>query len=492
MKVSKIYGEHKLFNDIKKYSPNKKYNLLPFTFHRIENSVLVSNICGENALISSLDFNDLVEHNLNPDSHSYKTLKAKNIIFDSIKSNHIELLSLKLRTKIKPLSEFTGLHIFVNTLRCDYSCSYCQVSRQTEDKDSFDMTEEQAEAAIGLVFKSPNPNIKIEFQGGEPLLNFPIIKYVVERSSEINEHFKKNIQFVIATNLSFINDEVIDFCGDYNVYLSTSIDGPADIHNKNRPRPGKNGFELTTKNLKRIQERLGTDRVSALLTTTEGALDRVEEIIDTYIDLGFKNIFLRPLSPYGFAIKTKSFSKYRTSEWFEFYKKGLDYILELNKKGIDVREQYASLITKKLLSPFPTKYVDLMSPAGAGISVVVYNYDGKIYASDEARMLKEMGNDQFCIGTVFDKYEDIFCNDELVDVLESSESHSLPMCRDCGFLEQCGSDPVYHVATQKDPIGHKALSGFCSKNMSIFELITKKIYSNSEDSKILKSWATLR
>ena len=86
----------------------------------------------------------------------------------------MELLSLKLRTKLKALTDFTGLHIFVTTLRCDYTCSYCQVSRQTEDKLAFDMTEEQAEAALKLVFKSPNPNIKIEFQGGEPLLNFEI------------------------------------------------------------------------------------------------------------------------------------------------------------------------------------------------------------------------------------------------------------------------------------------------------------------------------
>ena len=100
------------------------------------------------------------------------------------------------------------------------------------------------------------------------------------------------------------------------------------------------------------------------------------------------NIFLRPLSPYGFAIKTKSFSKYQASEWFEFYKKGLDYIIDINKKGIEIREQYASLIVRKLLSPFATKYVDLQSPAGAGISAIVYNYDGKVYASDEARMLK--------------------------------------------------------------------------------------------------------
>ena len=63
------------------------------------------------------------------------------------------------------------------------------------------------------------------------------------------------------------------------------------------------------------------------------------------------------------------------------------------------------------------------------------------------------------------------------------------MCRDCGFLEHCGADPVYHVATQKDPLGHKALSGFCAKNMSIFELLAKKLNEDTEESMILKNWA---
>ena len=484
--------KNKLFKSQENFSFNieASYRWLPFNFHRLPSSkIFLSNICGENFVCEENIFQDFISNNLKASSQDYKTLKSKHFLIEDDATLAVELLALKLRTKMKALSDFTGLHIFVNTLRCDYSCSYCQVSRQTEDKEAFDMSEEEANAALDLVFKSPNPNIKIEFQGGEPLLNFPIIEHIVNRANKLNKIHQKNLQFVIATNLSFINEEIIDFCSDNDVYLSTSIDGPSDLHNKNRPRPGKNGFELTVANLKRVQERLGRDRVSALLTTTSGALDRVEEIIDEYLKLDFMNIFLRPLSPYGFAIKTKSFSKYQASEWFEFYKKGLDYIIDINKKGIEVREQYASLIVRKLLSPFATKYVDLQSPAGAGISAIVYNYDGKVYASDEARMLKEMGNDDYCLGTVFDDYEDIFTSDKLVEVLDLTESHSAPMCRDCGFLEQCGADPVYHTATQNDPLGHKALSGFCAKNMAIFELISEKLYSDTEDSKILKKWA---
>ena len=61
-------------------------------------------------------------------------------------------------------------------------------------------------------------------------------------------------------------------------------------------------------------------------------------------------------------------------------------------QGTPFLETYAQLLLTKILTPYPTGYVDLQSPAGAGIGVAVYNYDGDVYVSDEARMLAEMGD----------------------------------------------------------------------------------------------------
>ena len=62
----------------------------------------------------------------------------------------------------------------------------CQVSRKTENKFDFDMSKEIAVKSLDLVFKSPSKNIKIEFQGGEPLLNFDLIKFIVIEAKKIN------------------------------------------------------------------------------------------------------------------------------------------------------------------------------------------------------------------------------------------------------------------------------------------------------------------
>src|SRR5439155_22767221 len=149
---------------------------------------------------------------------------------------------------------------------------------------------------------------------------------------------KRDLAFVIATNLSCLTDEMLNFCREHAILISTSLDGPADLHNGNRPKPGNDSHEITIDGIRRAREALGVDQVSALMTTTKASLPRVTEIIDEYVMQGFKGIFLRNLSPYGFAIKTRYFDGYDSDGWLDFYQRGLDYILKLNKGGYGFAE----------------------------------------------------------------------------------------------------------------------------------------------------------
>lgn len=478
---------HSLENYIKVVESD--YQLLPFNFHRMPDSAyLCVNMVGEYVSLKKNELISLVNGKIKPSDILYNTLKSKHIIMDRDSSVALDLLALKYRTKQNRVSQFTSLHMFVVTLRCDYTCKYCQVSRQTEDVDTFDMSKETALAALELMFMSPSKSLKIEFQGGEPLLNFKLIQFIVTSALKMNLTEKRKLQFVITSNLSFVDDDVLKFCGDHDIYLSTSLDGPEELHNKNRPRPGKDGYSKTIEGIKKIQSHLGPDKVSALMTTTIGSLSQPIEIIDEYVRLDFHSIFLRPLSPYGFAIKTKQVEKYNIDKWMIFYKTGLDYIIQLNKSGYFLTEQYAVIILNKIFNPSNPGYVDLQSPAGIGISAVIYNYDGDVYASDEARMLKEMGDETFKLGNVFtSNYNEIFGADILLDSLEQSLPESSPMCSDCGLVTYCGADPVYHHATQGDVVGKKPLSFFCKKNTSIIEHIFK-LLENKSNRKILESW----
>jgi uncharacterized protein len=465
------------------------YNILPFRFLRYEpERFLLTNLVGEYVIVSMEELLDFTHHRLTPETRAYSDLKARHFLYDETSDVALELLSTKYRTKQSLLKNFTALHIFVVSLRCDHSCPYCQVSRVSEDRAAFDMTRETADRAIDLMFQSPSPVLKVEFQGGESLLNFGLIRYIVQECERRSDG--RSIEFVIATNLSPLNDEMLEFCREHSVFLSTSLDGPEELHNQNRPRPGRDSYQRTVSGIQRARDVLGRDAVSALMTTTAKSLTMPGEIIDEYLRQGFRSIFLRPISPYGFALKSAARLGYGSGAFLEFYEKGLRYILDLNKQGIGFREEFASIVLRKALTPFPTGYVDLQSPSGLGIAVIVYNYDGEVYASDEGRMLAETGDYSFRLGNVHrNAYEELFMNSPLLPMLHSTMTEGTPGCCDCAFLPWCGTDPIFHHATQRDLMGIRPTSEFCRKNMGIFRLLVNLMETDPAAKRILRGWA---
>jgi uncharacterized protein len=465
--------------------------LLPIRFERLgADRLLVGNMVGDLTEMTEAELDRLCSLDLVPGDGLYERAFEKLLVKSADQLSQQQLLALRLRSRLSFLRAATPLHLFVVTLRCEHSCPYCQVSRQSQDRQRYDMDLATASKAIDIALSAPAPAIKIEFQGGEPLLNFDLIRWIVVEAKERAVHSGKQLGFVIATNLALLNDEILDFCDEHGILFSTSLDGPRDLHNKNRPRRGMNSYELAVAGIARIKERLGPDRVAALMTTTEASLDRIEEIVDEYIRQGLDGIFLRPLSPYGFAIKTKQFHKYRAQDWLEFWKRGLRYILDINKSGRRFPEFYSTLLVRRMLSDEPIGYVDLRSPAGIGLGALVYNYDGAVFASDEARMLAEMGDRTFELGSVHDhSYRELVLSDTLVSAVADSLTQTAPQCSSCAFEPHCGADPVYHHATQQDSLGIKPLSEFCHRQKGMITHLFELLEHSPEDAAILRSWA---
>ena len=445
-----------------------KYHLLPFRFHHLDehNEILV-NECGEFAIEPAGTVKRILQREIEPTEALYGTLKAKHFIYDEHSSPLLDVLASKYRTKFDFINGSTKLHIFIVTLRCDHSCHYCQVSRQTVNKGEFDMTEEVATASVNMMLESPSPHLTLELQGGEPLLAFDVIKFIVSIAKPGAAQRGKELEIVITSNLAFLTDEILQYCKNEQIKLSTSLDGPDFIHNANRPRPGNDSYQVAIEGIRRARRTLGANRVAALMTTTQLSLQHPVEIIDEYVRQSFHTIFLRPISPYGFAVKSSHRTGYEMDSFLEFYRTGLNHILEINRRGYNLVEIYTSILLQKILMTEGTGYVDLQSPSGAGLNVLIYNYDGHVYATDEARMLAEMQDNTFRLGNVLrNSRSQVLTSPAFVNLLQAACNQSLPGCADCAFQAYCGSDPVYHHATQGDTFGHRATSGFCKRNKS--------------------------
>ncbi|HBS52094.1 MAG TPA: His-Xaa-Ser system radical SAM maturase HxsB, partial [Coxiellaceae bacterium] len=329
---------------------------------------------------------------------------------------------------------------------------------------------------------------------GDPLLNFEIVKYITEYAELCNLFKKKDLEFVICTNLTLITEKHLEFFKKHNVQISTSIDGPRNLHVKNRPLldTSINSYDVLIDKIKLCRKYLGENSVAALMTTSKFSLNRFKEIIDEYVTSGVKTIFLRSLNPYGFAKRNESSVGYKMDMFVENYIEALNYIIDINIKGTYFIEYFASLLLTRMLTPFSTGFVDMQSPAGVAISGVIYNYNGNVYVSDEARMLAAMGNDKFLMGNVHENsYQELFNSEFLHSLIKSSCLECLPECASCVYQSFCGADPVRNYSEQGDIIGNRPSSELCKRNKKIMHYVLSLIKKKDDNlDKVFWSWIT--
>lgn len=474
----------------------REYQLAPFRFTRIpgvDGLVLVVNELGEFHYLPDNAFTRFHQHSLSSTEDVYRDLRSKHFLLDSHAQAFWPFAVSQYRTRKSFLVGGPALHMIVVTLRCDSSCLYCQVSRQDVNASRCDLSTKDALLTVDRIFESPGRTLKIEFQGGEPLIRFDTICLIIEEIERRNTDRSRNIDFVIASTLSTLSDSQLTYCRDHRVGFSTSLDGPEWLHNGNRPRPGRDSFQRTVEGIRRVRASMGDDSVSALVTLTRRSLECPEEIIDTYAELGFRSMFLRSISPYGFAKRAQERIGYSTNDFLNFYDRALDYLFDINLRGVYLEEIYTALLLQHMLTPFPTGYVDLTSPTGAMLGALVYNYDGYVYASDEGRMLAELGDHALRLGHVSQPRSELFRGPQAQAILAASVAEALPGCADCAFLPYCGADPVGNHAEQGSMVGYRPTSAFCRKQTALFQRLFRYLSQpSSPKTRILMSWLAKR
>lgn len=465
------------------------YTILPFRFKRTKNKYLLTNDAGEFFFLNTIQFKELTTYSMTTESSVFDNLKSKFFVTDTSIDDAIDILSLRYRTKKRYIFEGISLHMIVPTLRCNSKCTYCQVNSQyrTNKIDKTDMDFETARKTVDIIFQTPSSRIKIEFQGGEPTLNFSVVKYIVLYSEMMAQKTKKSVDYVLCTNMLNINKSILKFIKKHNIFISTSLDGPESMHIANRPSGDlRNTYVEVVKNIDYATKFLGQDKISALLTVTTNNINNLNDVVNEYLDRQISSIFIRPINPFGRA-KEKDYPEYDITFFIDKYIECLDYIISLNENGVFFVEEFAKLLIQRILTPLGDGFVDLQSPSGAGLMCAVYNYDGKIYASDEGRMLGEMGDKSFCLGTVEDDYEKNFKNDKIKRIIECSLLEQVPECSQCPYLPYCGCDVVRDYAESKILYSRKKNSNSCKLIKPIFKHLFDNI-QKEETLDIFFSW----
>lgn len=358
--------------------------------------------------------------------------------------------------------------ILVPTLRCNLSCSYCQVSRAGLKQPGFDWDDATLAAVLAMLDALPTERIKIEFQGGEPTLRPDLIRAVIERCERFEER-----QFVICTNLQELSPEIFDLFDRPDLYISTSLDGDAPTHRGNRTETAEGTSKFLT-NLETVIERYGAHKVSALPTINPVTPPDVDVLIDSYADLGLESIFLRPINFQGFARKRHSGSREQSDGWRRYHERFVRRIIERNweDRSWVLEETYTSICLRRIFQPGADRHVDLRNPNPIGMDYVVIDYDGVVYPTDEARMLSRSGIIDLAIGDVLSGWQ----SEKRTLLNEHSSNRDDPACQRCAYQPYCGRDLVDDIARYGRIDIPRLETEFCRRHLHIFDFLFELIY----------------
>lgn len=451
------------------------YTINNYRFRRLNNKYFVTTDSGSWIVLNEDEFDKLKSKNI--DEKLKEKLLEREILLNS--SNKEEFIS-DLRKRNNFLFYGASLHIVVLTLRCNMKCVYCHASSVNEEQENFDMDEETAKKTVDFIFQSPNQNITIEFQGGEPLLNWDVLKFIVEYAQEKNKTANKNLRFDVVTNLSLMDEEKMDYIISKGIHVCTSLDGPKEVHDKNRVLSKSSSYDKVVYWIKKFKSEYKSKKIknadiNALTTLTKKSMKYPKEIVDEYVNLGLKKIHLRYLNNLGVAQKTWPQISYKIEEYLDFWKNAVERIKEHNENGNEITERIIELMSQKIIDKFDPNYLELRSPCGAVIGQLAYNYNGDIYTCDEGRMI---GDDTFLLGnTSKTKYSESATCSKACAVINASINDQF-ICDNCVYKPYCGLCPVCSFSEQGSIIGKVSQSERCKIFKAQFDWVVKERFIN--------------
>lgn len=457
-----------------------------FRFRRLGKRFLVTNDFGRYCFLGVEDFQKFIAGKLDQSGPLYARLARDGFIRDRM---DFDAQVEGWRSRNSFLWQGPSLHVVVVTLRCNHRCLYCQSNAVAMGGRETDMDRKTAEKVVDRIFESTSQAITIEFQGGEPLVNWPVVKFIVEYARKKNRKAGKNLWINLVSNLSLMDDAKFKFLFDNQVNFCTSLDGPADLHDKNRVFAGGSSHAQAVRWFKKIYQKTLRKmfRIEALLTVTKFSLGRHKDIVDQYVGLGCRGVFLRNLSPLGMAREVWDQIGYTADEFLDFYRKAFDYILEVNKKKTFF-EQTARIFLTKIMTDTDPNFLDIRSPCGAGIGQIAYNFDGGVYACDEGRMLSRMGDETFRIGSVFEGgYKETVGHPVIRAISIASCLDNQPDCARCVYKPYCGVCPVHCYAEHGDIMGRMPCSTRCRINKGIMDYLFEKL-DDEKNERIFRKW----
>lgn len=306
---------------------------------------------------------------------------------------------------------------------CNLRCKYCFASTGDFGKGRKLMPFEVGKAAIDFLLEKSvgRENLEVDFFGGEPLMNFDVVKQIVEYARSKEQEYHKNFRFTITTNGMLLDDDTIDYINKemYNVVLS--IDGRKEINDRMRVRVDGSGcYDRILPKFKKLVDGRGDKEYYVRGTYTKYNLDFSEDVMHLY-EAGFDEISVEPVieSPEeAYAITEEDLDQI-----YAEYDKLVDRIGAIKKSGKHINFFHFMID----LDQGPC-VIKRLRGCGSGNEYVSITPDGDIYPCHQF-----VGHDEYKMGNI----EEGTFNNDIKKEFAGCHVYSKPACQECWARFYC-------------------------------------------------------
>ena len=300
---------------------------------------------------------------------------------------------------------------------CNLACQYCFAEEGEYHGRRALMSFEVGKKALDfLIANSGNRrNLEVDFFGGEPLMNWQVVKDLVAYGREQEKLHDKKFRFTLTTNGVLLNDEIMEFCNKEMANVVLSIDGRKEVHDKMRPfRKGAGSYDLIVPKFQKFAESRHQDKYYVRGTFTHYNPDFAADVLHL-ADLGFKQISVEPVvaepsEPY--AITEEDLPKL-----FEEYDKLAAEMVRRHKEGDDFNFFHFMIDLEG--GPCVAKR---LSGCGSGTEYLAVTPWGDFYPCHQF-----VGNEKFLLGNVDEGIK----NTEIRDEFKCCNVYAKEKCRKC-------------------------------------------------------------
>ena len=334
--------------------------------------------------------------------------------------NSFESMAGKLKEKTGGVVKALCLHI---AHTCNLNCSYCFASQGKYSGERAVMSFEVGKRALDFLIENSGTrrNLEVDFFGGEPLMNFEVVKQLVAYARSVEKQYNKNFRFTLTTNGVLIDDDVIDFANRECSNVVLSLDGRREIHDLFRvDYAGKGSFDRIVPKFQKLVKERGGKNYYMRGTFTHANPDFLKDI-EVMLDLGFRELSMEPVvcAPGDAAELTPSDIEIVKDQ----YEKLGELMLKKHKEG-DPFIFYHYMID---LTGGPCIYKRI-SGCGSGTEYMAVTPWGDLYPCHQF-----VGEEKYKLGNIYDGVTNTAAREEFA----SCNLYSREECRDCWASLYC-------------------------------------------------------